>query len=111
MIQNIPLTIGVEQTFSLTYNDDNYNFSLRYSDYGGYWFVDITKDKVDEVTLELTQVNYIVGLKLPVNINALKYFEYLGLGGLALVDTDPDSVNELSPKEDLGDRLKLYRSI
>lgn len=111
MIELIPLTIGVEQNFTLSYNDIDYDFNMRFSDYGKYWFVDIKKQEVDSTTGEVTPVNFIVGLKLPVDVDALRYFGYLNMGKLALVDTNPDSTEVLNAKKDLGDRLKLYRSI
>ena len=111
MIENIQLIKGQEQVFTLTYNNTDYEFSLRYSDYGGYWFVDIKQKSLDTITGKMVTLDFNVGLKLPVDTNVLNYFNYLNIGKLALIDTNPDSVIQLDMKNDLGDRLQLYRSI
>jgi hypothetical protein len=109
MLELIPLIKGEEQTFSLAFKGRDFTCGLRFSDYGKYWFVDIQSESTDELG-DTVRTPYFMGLKLPIDTNPLKCYEYLELGGLALIDTDPDSPFELDTKQDLGDRLKLYRS-
>lgn len=99
-VEYIPLAIGEEQNFSLSYNDTEYTFQLRYSDYSSSWYVNIL-DGENPI---------IMGAMLPVNVNLFKRRIYMRFGSLALIDTNPDSEVVIT-KQDLGDRIKLYRSI
>lgn len=101
MIEYIPLTEDREQDFSLVYNDEVYDFELRFNDFSKYWYINVLKDEVAIVS----------GLKLVVNNNVFDYLDYLGLGGLVLLDTEPDSATDFDAETDLGGRLKLYRNV
>lgn len=104
MIELITLNKGVEQNFILVYNDIPYKFYLYFDDYKGEWYTDVYLQSSNELV--------IAGLYLFVDNNALYGLSYLGIGTtLALVDTTPESDFDINKKNDLGDRLKLYRQV
>lgn len=106
-LELVPLTVGVEQSFTLTYNDTDYTFDLKFSDYGNYWYFNIYKGLNEDGG----KAYFLCGEKLIVGVNIFEGKEYLGFGGLALIDTKPDSIVSLDPKNDIGDRLQLFRNI
>lgn len=99
----IQLQQGIEQDFSLDYNNINYTFQLRFDDYNEQWFLNISN--------LVTSETLITGLYLLIDNNVLSQLKYLGLGGLVLADTDPTSTTALDIQNDLGTRLKLYRNV
>jgi len=107
MLEIIPLVAGQEQNFTLSYNNEDYVFELKFSDYGNYWYANIYKGYDSEGA----KIPFLAGQSLLVNTNVFIGKEYLGLGGLALVDTEPDSSLILDAKNDLGKRLQLYRNL
>lgn len=100
-LENIPLQPSIDQSFQLTYNNVMYTFTLRYSNYADYWFLDIVETN--------TGTPVIYGLKMIVNNNSFKGYDYLKFGKLALLDTDPTNETAVDAYYDLGTRLKLYR--
>lgn len=101
-IETINLSKGNEQFFTLIYNRKNYKFNMRFNDFNQYWFFDLTNND--------TQEEILMGQALFVNNDAFSSRQYLGLGNLLLIDTDPNNVTPYNVKTDFGGRLALVRN-
>jgi len=102
LIEQIPLSVGVEQIFTLNYSGTVYKFELLHDDYEDCWFVNITDNA--------TEAAILTGIYLRLGLNALLGLEYLGLGSLGLFDTQLTNSAAIT-KADLGNRVKLYREV
>lgn len=81
-----------EQTFPY----EDYMIDLRFNDYNGYWYYNITSE---------TKSMY--GVSLRVDEFAGRNLQYLEMPFLMIIDSNPTSSYGYDIKKDLGGRLKL----
>lgn len=101
-IYNIPLKVGIPQSFEIELGGTRYRLTFQYrNDPAGGWVLDISD----------TQLNPILqGIPLITGANLLDQYRYLGFGGGLWVQSqaqgiDPDAVPTF---DNLGDAGLIY---
>lgn len=97
-MEEIQLNVGIEQQVTITYGEEEITIELLFNDYFDQWFMNFSN-----ATTELLK-----GISMPVGVDVL-FGQGLDYGELSLIDTGGD--DDLEPKTDLGDRLKLVRNV
>lgn len=76
---DIPLKVGMPQTFLVTLAGVDYRFTLQWRDTGPGWIIDI---------LDINDNPLVCGMSLVTGANLLEQFDYLNFGGELWVMTD-----------------------
>lgn len=98
-VQEIPL-LPTPQKFSIVLNNTTYQATVlwRAADMGG-WVLDLATGDVGAPIVS--------GIPLVTGVNLLEQYEYLGIGGSLIVQTDHD-VDAVPTFDNLGSTAHLY---
>ncbi|MGG3884358.1 phage baseplate plug family protein [Brevibacillus panacihumi] len=87
----LPITPGMNQTFTCTLPVDNknitLNFSLTYNTPGGYWFMSLTDHETGELLID--SLPLLPG-EYP-SANILRQYAYLGIGSAVIFSINGDN--------------------
>lgn len=96
--REIPLMPGTAQQFSITLAGVAYQLVVKWCDPAACWLLDI---------LDQTGTAILLGVPLVTGANLLEQYQYLGIGGALVVQTDHDT-NAVPTFDNLGVLGHLY---
>lgn len=101
-VKEVPL-LAAAQSFEIQLKDTVYNVGMQWRDAvaGGGWFMDLADNIGNQI---------IGGIPLVTGANLLEQFDYLGIGGQLIVQTDNDT-DQIPAFDALGQLSHLYFAV